>query len=426
MFRRLKLKPNQFSKFYSVALKPVETVNELDRNIVGQKDAKKAVAIALRNRWRRKQLSQELMNEILPKNILMVGPTGIGKTEISRRLAKLTDSPFIKVEATKYTEIGYVGGNVEQIIKDLVNIAIQQTKEKKKKNYEKEAESVVNEKIIEILMNTKDKQTVEEYKELLQNGELEEFQIEISVPEVKRMPQNEMIPEVILDALQHARNVIRDAEVEKLVDMSTVEREAIELVEEEAIVFIDEIDKICTKYKESSSSLNPSSEGVQRDLLPIIEGTTVNTQFGMVKTNHILFICSGAFHKVKPSDMLPELQGRLPIRVELQGLSKDDLYRILTEPEANLLKQNIELFKTEGCDLSFTKEAIEEIARISFEINSTIENTGARRLYTVVEKIIEDYSFNADELEKIEITKEIVNEKVGSLLNKIDLKQFIL
>jgi ATP-dependent HslUV protease ATP-binding subunit HslU len=429
------------------ALTPSQVVDELNRFIVGQTEAKKAVAIALRNRWRRHRLSDELKEEVLPKNILMIGPTGVGKTEIARRLAKLCQAPFIKVEATKFTEVGFHGRDVDQIIRDLMDIGITHTKTKLKEKYKDEAAKRVEEIILDHLVGKADPAGRETYRGLLRNKELEEREIEVELPEKQAKPAigghinenimqfQEMIQSMMSRSsrvslrkvkIKNARSTLEDAELDKMLNNDQVVKEAIRAVEEDGIVFIDEIDKICTGAKDYGH--DASAEGVQRDLLPLIEGTVINTKYGNIKTDHILFIASGAFHSVKPADMLAELQGRLPIRVELKGLTEEDLVRILKEPEHNILKQNIELLKTEDVDLYFSEESIKELASVGAEINSTIENIGARRLLTVVEKVLEDISFNAPNLkgQRVEITKQLIREKVGDLLKKADLSKFVL
>eukprot|EP01027_Heterolobosea_sp_BB2_P004512 GEZU01006911.1.p1 GENE.GEZU01006911.1~~GEZU01006911.1.p1 ORF type:complete len:576 (-),score=199.17 GEZU01006911.1:148-1875(-) len=439
------------------ALKPKEIVAELDRYIVGQSEAKRAVAIALRNRWRRHQLSAELREEVMPKNILMIGPTGVGKTEVARRLAKLAQAPFIKVEATKFTEVGFHGRDVDQIIRDLVEVSIQQTKVKLREQMREKAQRAAEERILEILVGDSAADTKEQFRQMLRDGDLDNREIQVEVPDhiakkKNNQPQFEMSPGVggsipgldsLLKDLSSAfrktpsrvkkmkiskcRPILEEIEIEKMLNNESITAEAIRAVEEDGIVFIDEIDKICSK-KEHRDGHDASSEGVQRDLLPLIEGTTISTKYGNVKTEHILFIASGAFHSVKPSDMLAELQGRLPIRVELKGLTRDDLYRILTEPKFNLLTQHIELLKTENLNLQFTDAAIREIAAVAAEVNSTVENIGARRLHTVLERIIEDISFDAPDKagSTVVIDAPDVRARVGDMLSKTDLTKFIL
>lgn len=431
---------------------PREIVSELDRFIIGQGEAKKAVAIALRNRWRRMQVSEHLKEEIVPKNILMVGPTGVGKTEISRRLAKLAKSPFIKVEATKFTEIGYVGRDVESIIRDLLEIAMSTTKKEMRKNVTAKAETGAEERVLEALVGpTASEETKQKFRKMLRDNQLNDKEIEIAVVDnanpsmptidIPGMPGAQMgmlnlgdlIGKPFGDKYKNkkmtvgeAYKILIDEESDKLLDDDMVIREAIKTVENDGIVFIDEIDKIAGKDDRRGGDV--SREGVQRDLLPLIEGTTVPTKYGMVKTDHILFICSGAFHLSKPSDLLPELQGRLPIRVELKALNHEDFVRILTEPEANLIEQYEALMKTENFDLEFEKEAIDKIADIAVSINENVENIGARRLHTVLEILLDDISFSASDRsgEKAIITAQMVEEKLSKYTQASDLSKFIL
>lgn len=431
---------------------PREIVSELDRFIVGQQEAKKAVAIALRNRWRRMQLSEQLREEIVPKNILMVGPTGVGKTEISRRLAKLVKAPFIKVEATKFTEIGYVGRDVESIIRDLVEIAIHSTKIEMRKKVETKAETSAEERVLEALVGTNaSEETKQKFKEMLRSEQLNDKEIEInlidngnnSMPtiDIPGIPGAQMgmislgdlIGKPFGDKYKTKKMKVSDAlkavieeESDKLLDNDKIISQATKSVENDGIVFIDEIDKICGKDDRRGGDV--SREGVQRDLLPLIEGTTVNTKYGAVKTDHILFICSGAFHVSKPSDLLPELQGRLPIRVELKALTHDDFIKILTEPEANLIEQYVALLGTENFKLEFAPQAIDKIADIAVAINENIENIGARRLHTVLEILLEDISFTASDRsgETEVITAEMVEEKLHKYTEASDLSKFIL
>ena len=397
------------------SLTPKEIVAQLDRHIIGQKDAKRAVAVALRNRWRRQQLSDQLKEEVLPKNILMIGPTGVGKTEIARRLAKLADAPFIKVEATKFTEVGYVGRDVESIIRDLMDVSVKMTRESMKEKVNAQAEQFAKERIVEILVgeNASDS-TRDNFMKMLEAGELNDRDIEIKVSEsaspsmptmdIPGMPGAQMGMINLGDLLgkefgekkvkkkmpiADALKVLQEEEANKLLDEETVVKAALRNVEQNSIVFLDEIDKIAGR-SENSSRGDVSREGVQRDLLPLIEGTTVSTKHGMVKTDHILFISSGAFHYAKPSDLLPELQGRLPIRVELQALTEEDFRRILTDTEASLVKQYVALMGTEEVSLEFTDDAIHALAELTVQINSTVENIGARRLHTVLEKLLEE------------------------------------
>lgn len=431
---------------------PREIVSELDRFIIGQQEAKKAVAVALRNRWRRMQLPEKLREEIVPKNILMVGPTGVGKTEISRRLAKLAKAPFIKVEATKFTEIGYVGRDVESIIRDLVEIALHNERDKQRKTMVVKAEAAAEERVLDALVgdNASD-DTRQKFRKLLRENQLNDREIEIKVLDnsnasmptidIPGMPGASMGMISLGDLIGKpfgdkyktkkmkvgdAYKVLVDEESDKLIDDEATTQAAIKAVENDGIVFIDEIDKITGQDERRGGDV--SREGVQRDLLPLIEGTTVSTKYGMVKTDHILFICSGAFHLAKPSDLLPELQGRLPIRVELKALTHEDFVRILTEPEANLIEQYVALMGTENLSLEFEKEAIDKIADVAVQINENVENIGARRLHTVLEVLLEDISFEASEKagEKIVITPEMVEEKLSKFTQASDLSRFIL
>ena len=432
-----------------VSFSPREIVSELDRYVIGQADAKKAVAIALRNRWRRQELPDELKEEVLPKNILMVGPTGVGKTEISRRLSKLSEAPFIKVEATKFTEVGYVGKDVEQIIRDLIEIAIALIKEKKRKEVEAKSQLSSEERVLDTLVGKNATHaTRESFRKRLRAGDLDNTIIEISVQDNPSMPSFE-IPGMqggvgmvnIADILgkgmggkkkkkkmtvKESYEYIIQEESDKLIDQDQIIKEAKFSVENNGIVFLDEIDKVSARSERSGTDV--SREGVQRDLLPLIEGTTVNTKHGPIKTDHILFIASGAFQLAKPSDLLPELQGRLPIRVELQPLTKQDFIRILKEPYNSLIKQYIALMQTEEVELIFTDDGIEEIAEISTQINSTIENIGARRLHTILEKVLEEISFDAPDKsgEKITIDKSYVEKNLGDIIKDKDLSKFIL
>ena len=434
------------------SLTPREIVSELDRFIIGQDDAKRAVAIALRNRWRRQRLPDALKEEVLPKNILMVGPTGVGKTEIARRLAKFAQAPFLKVEATKFTEVGYVWRDVESIIRDLVEIAIHMNRERLRKQVTAKAELAAEDRVLDALVgDTASPGTRDSFRTKLRNGDLNDKEIEIELSEtgssgmptmdIPGMPGaqvgmvnlNDMLGGMLGSRTKTKKLTVQDSyevlireEADKLLDEDTVVREAIEAVENNGIVFLDEIDKITTRSENRGGDV--SREGVQRDLLPLIEGTTVATKHGTVKTDHILFIASGAFHLAKPSDLLPELQGRLPIRVELKALTKDDFVRILTETEASLIKQYIALMGTENVTLDFEDDAIVAIAEVSAEINSNVENIGARRLHTVLEKLLEDISFTATDRggETVQISAALVQSQVGDLAKKGDLSKFIL
>ncbi|CAB9508752.1 ATPase subunit HslU [Seminavis robusta] len=454
-------------------LRPTQIVDELNKYVVGQADAKRAVAIALRNRWRRRQLPEDLRKEIMPRNVLLVGPTGCGKTEVARRMAMLNDAPFIKVEATKFTEVGYHGRDVDKIIADLMDISMQLTKKRETEKVMDRAKEIVEELLLEKLIgpttssvstpsdendNThKDKEQLQQvprnkgsFQSMLEEGLLDEMMVEVEVPikgpdsgrefsigdegrQVKftldadsqrTITQRKKLP------VPEARKVLLESECEKLLQMVDLKKEAITAVEETGIVFIDEIDKICTSSASSGRNTDASAEGVQRDLLPLVEGTTVSTKHGNIKTDYILFVASGAFHSVKPSDLLPELQGRLPVRVELKGLTEEDLYKILTEPVANMIRQQVELLKTEGVELEFEDEAIREIAKNAAELNKSVENIGARRLHTVMERIMEEISFEAAE-EGMKGTRMVVDkEKVGARLKGVtkstDLSRFIL
>jgi ATP-dependent HslUV protease ATP-binding subunit HslU len=431
---------------------PREIVSELDRFIVGQNDAKRAVAIALRNRWRRQQLDADLRDEVLPKNILMIGPTGVGKTEIARRLAKLAQAPFIKVEATKFTEVGYVGRDVEQIIRDLVESAINMVRNRLRKQVLAKAETLAEERVLDALVGeTAGDDTRQKFRKMLREGELADKEVEIKITEtggagmptfdIPGMPGSQMgminLNEMLGGAfggrtadkrmsVAESYSVLIEEESDKLLDEDKVVREAIDLVENNGIIFLDEIDKISARSEARGGDV--SREGVQRDLLPLIEGTVVSTKHGSVNTDHVLFIASGAFHISKPADMLPELQGRLPIRVELQALTRDDFVRILTEPEASLVKQYIALMGVEDVTVTITDDAVDEIADLAAEINSGVENIGARRLHTVMEKLFEEISFTASERsgEAITIDADLVRSTVTDLAKNADLRKFIL
>jgi ATP-dependent HslUV protease ATP-binding subunit HslU len=437
---------------------PREIVHELNQHIIGQDDAKRAVAIALRNRWRRSQLDEDIRNEVTPKNILMIGPTGVGKTEVARRLAKLANAPFVKVEATKFTEVGYVGKDVESIIRDLVETAVKECREKEILKVDQRALDATEERVLDALLpparssegtQEKNSTTRQVFRKKLREGALDEKEIEI---ELSQMPvgveimappgMEEMTSQLqnmfsnmgknkkttrkisVADALKQ----IKEEEAAKLINEEEVKASAIESAEQNGIVFLDEIDKVCRNTKTSGADV--SREGVQRDLLPLIEGCTVSTKFGMIKTDHILFIASGAFHLSKPSDLIPELQGRLPIRVELNALKIDDLKRILTEPNASLTRQQIELLKTEGLQLEFTEDGTQKIAEIAFEVNEGTENIGARRLHTILERLLEEISFNASDSSSndnsVVIDKKFVEESLSDLASNEDLSRFIL
>ena len=434
------------------ALSPREIVSELDRYVIGQKEAKKAVAVALRNRWRRQALSDEMRDEVLPKNILMIGPTGVGKTEISRRLSRLAEAPFIKVEATRYTEVGYVGRDVEQIVRDLIEIAIAMERVKKRKEVKAKADLKAEDKVLDALVGSKASvATKESFRKRLRNGDLDENEIEIEVQdktsglqsfEIPGMPGGNVGMVNLGDILgksmgnkkskkkkmlvKESHDILVAQESDKMIEEDKIIKEAKKTTEENGIVFLDEIDKVSARSDRVGGDV--SRDGVQRDLLPLIEGTTVSTKHGAIKTDHILFIASGAFQLAKPSDLLPELQGRLPIRVELNALNEDDFKRILKEPDNSLIKQYKELLKTENVNLVFTDDGIDMLAKISAEVNSSVENIGARRLHTIIEKVLDDISFNATDRagETVTIDKKYVNENLGNLVKDTDLSKFIL
>ena len=439
---------------------PKEIVSSLDRYIVGQNEAKKAVAIALRNRWRRLQLGDDLRDEILPKNIIMIGPTGVGKTEIARRIARLVSAPFIKVEASKFTEVGYVGRDVESIIRDLADYSVNMVRQELMARKQEQAEAMVEERLLDLLLPPVKKEegeeapesnpTREKFREKLRSGVLEEKMVELKVAERASGPVMELMPISMNDnmdmnirdmlsnimpkkqknrrvSIADARGILQQEEVGKLIDMEEVTREAVKRVEENGIVFLDEVDKIASRRSQSHGP-DVSREGVQRDLLPIVEGSTVNTKYGPIRTEHILFIAAGAFHLSKPSDMIPEMQGRFPIRVELESLSQEDFVRILTEPKNALIVQYTELLKTEQVTLEFTDDAVQEIARVSCKINEDSENIGARRLHTIMEQLLEEVSFEAPDLEgqTITITPEYILGRISSLMKNQDLSRYIL
>ena len=434
------------------ALSPREIVSELDRYVIGQKEAKKAVAVALRNRWRRQALSDEMRDEVLPKNILMIGPTGVGKTEISRRLSRLAEAPFIKVEATRFTEVGYVGRDVEQIVRDLIEIAIAMEREKKRKEVKAKAELKAEDKVLDALVGNKASvATKESFRKRLRNGDLDNNEIEIEVQdktsglqsfEIPGMPGGNVGMVNLGDILgksmgnkkgkkkkmtvKESHDILVAQESDKMIEEDKIIKEAKKTTEENGIVFLDEIDKVSARSDRVGGDV--SREGVQRDLLPLIEGTTVSTKHGPIKTDHILFIASGAFQLAKPSDLLPELQGRLPIRVELKALNEEDFKRILKEPDNSLIKQYKELLKTENVNLVFTDDGIDMLAKISAEVNSSVENIGARRLHTIIEKVLDDISFNATDKagENITVDKKYVNDNLGNLVKDTDLSKFIL
>tara|TARA_A100001011_G_scaffold357397_1_gene402224 strand:+ start:556 stop:1932 length:1377 start_codon:yes stop_codon:yes gene_type:complete len=434
------------------ALSPREIVSELDRYVIGQKEAKKAVAVALRNRWRRQALTDEMRDEVLPKNILMIGPTGVGKTEISRRLSRLAEAPFIKVEATRFTEVGYVGRDVEQIVRDLIEIAIAMERERKRKEVKAKAELKAEEKVLDALVGNKASvATKESFRKRLRNGDLDNNEIEIEVQDTSSGLQSFEIPGMpggnvgmvnLGDifgksmggkkgkkkkmSVKESHGILVAQESDKMIEEDKIIKEAKKATEENGIVFLDEIDKVSARSDRVGGDV--SREGVQRDLLPLIEGTTVSTKHGPIKTDHILFIASGAFQLAKPSDLLPELQGRLPIRVELNALNEDDFKRILKEPDNSLIKQYKALLKTEDVNLEFSEDGIDMLAKISAEVNSSVENIGARRLHTIIEKVLDDISFNATDKagETITVDKKFVQDNLGNLVKDTDLSKFIL
>jgi len=434
----------------SDSLSPREIVSELDRFVVGQNKAKRAVAIALRNRWRRQAIESEMKDEVLPKNILMMGPTGVGKTEISRRLSKLAEAPFVKVEATRFTEVGYVGRDVEQIIRDLIEIAIAMERSKKRKEVHTKAQKLAEERVLDALVgNNASVATRESFRKRLRNGDLDDNEIEIAISENSQMPSFE-IPGMpganigminISDALgkslgkrpkkkkmsvKESHEILINEESDKLIEEDKIIKSAKDTTENNGIVFLDEIDKISARTDRVGGDV--SREGVQRDLLPLIEGTTVNTKYGPIKTDHILFIASGAFQLAKPSDLLPELQGRLPIRVELDALNSEDFKKILKEPDNSLIKQYKALLKTENVELDFSEDGIDLIATIASEVNNTVENIGARRLHTIIERILDEISFTASDKsgETVVVDSGYIKKHIGELVKDTDLSKFIL
>ncbi|KPK27538.1 MAG: hypothetical protein AMJ61_05345 [Desulfobacterales bacterium SG8_35_2] len=457
------------------SLTPKDTVSELDKYIIGQDEAKKSVAIALRNRWRRQQVAPPLRDEIAPKNIIMIGPTGVGKTEIARRLANLAQSPFLKVEASKFTEIGYVGRDVESMIRDLVELAVNMVKKEERSEVEQKAREMAEERVLDLLLpsmppagmrsrveipgsfektasetSEKRESTRDRFRQMLREGRLEDKEVEMEVTQSQPMPMIEVFSNAGMDEMEsnlrdafgkifpkkgkmrklkvpEAFKILKNEAVEDLIDMDKVTRKAVIRTEQSGIIFLDEIDKIVSRQG-GGHGPEVSREGVQRDLLPIVEGATVTTKYGMVKTDHILFIASGAFHLCKPSDLVPELQGRFPIRVELNALGQEEFFRILTEPENALLKQYVALMKTEGVDLVFTDDGIQEMARLAAEVNQKTEDIGARRLHTVLEKILEDLSFQAPNIadKSFTVTAEYVREQLTDIAQDEDLSRFIL
>jgi ATP-dependent HslUV protease ATP-binding subunit HslU len=448
-----------------MSLTPRQVVAELDKHIVGQTAAKKAVAVAIRNRWRRQQLPADLRKDVTPKNIILIGPTGVGKTEIARRLAQLVGAPFVKVEATKFTEVGYVGRDVESMVRDLVEASIGLVKQTQREKVKEKAAEKVNDRLLDLLLPTpkgttwepeaekeeqeQRKRTRDKFREKLLAGELEERVVELTIeqktPGVQilgglGMEQLEANMQDMLErfmpkgnaprqvTIREARKILLEQETEQLIDRAAVSEQAIDLAENQGIIFLDELDKVCSPHGPSPGGAEVSRQGVQRDLLPVVEGTTVNTKHGSVKTDHILFIAAGAFHVAKPSDLMPELQGRFPIRVELTDLTREDFLRILTEPQHSLVKQYSELLRTEGVDLQFTPDGVEALAELAYDLNRSTQNIGARRLHTIIEKVVEDVSFDGPDLDNktVTIDGQAVREKIGGIMQKEDLSRYIL
>lgn len=448
-----------------MSLTPRQVVAELDKHIVGQTAAKKAVAVAIRNRWRRQQLPPDLRKDVTPKNIILIGPTGVGKTEIARRLAQLVGAPFVKVEATKFTEVGYVGRDVESMVRDLVEASIGLVKQTQREKVKEKAAEKVTDRLLDLLLPTpkgttwepeaekeeqeQRKRTRDKFREKLLAGELEERVVELTIeqktPGVQilgglGMEQLEANMQDMLErfmpkgnaprqvTIREARKILLEQETEQLIDRAAVSEQAIDLAENQGIIFLDELDKVCSPHGPSPGGAEVSRQGVQRDLLPVVEGTTVNTKHGSVKTDHVLFIAAGAFHVAKPSDLMPELQGRFPIRVELTDLTREDFLRILTEPQHSLVKQYSELLRTEGVDLQFTPDGVEALAELAYDLNRSTQNIGARRLHTIIEKVVEDVSFDGPDLDNktVTIDGQAVREKIGGIMQKEDLSRYIL